>query len=57
MMALQRKDIVTGGDMRTPVIFIKQNHQTISFQVKLWRKSFFNALQMYTNLHKRFGFD
>ncbi|MCI2942690.1 phage head-tail adapter protein [Staphylococcus haemolyticus] len=23
MMALQRKDIVTGGDMRTPVIFYK----------------------------------
>ena len=22
-MALQRKDIVTGGDMRTPVIFYK----------------------------------
>ena len=39
-MALQRKNIVTGGDMCTPVIFIKQNHQTISFQVKLWRKSF-----------------
>ena len=53
MMALQRNEFVTGGDMRTPVAFYKATPTDDFFLVKLWKRSFLSVLLMFINHHRK----